>query len=154
LTRKIQFLLSSLVMIGWFFLVSPNAHAEGEITNQVDTATATSNGTIQLTETATATIISSANTAIDQAESTTAQIKVDAAGITSTTETITATIAAGDASIVVAQSAVETATVLSSTLYNSQASLSPGYRNADCQITGSSHRISNSIIFNRKHDCP
>ena len=82
-------------MIGWFFLVSPSANAEGEVTNQVDTATVTSGGAVQLTETATATInpsevIVSANTAIDQAESTTAQIKVDAASITSTTETITA----------------------------------------------------------------
>jgi hypothetical protein len=96
--------------MGWFFIVSPNAHAEDEVTNQVDTTTVTSGGTIQLTETATA-IIESANIAISQAESTTAAIEDAATAITSPTETITATITQAQDSIIQAQTVVDSATV-------------------------------------------
>jgi len=114
---RIKLTISSLFVIGWFLLSSPIAHAENEVTNQVDTATATTGGTIQLSDTATAVIqtppqiIESANVAISQAESQTAIIESNAAAITTITETITATIDQAKDAIVYAQAKVDSATV-------------------------------------------
>ena len=98
-------------------LSSPIAHAEDVVTVQIDTATATSGGSVQLSDTATAVIqspsqiIESANVVISQAESQTAVIESRAAAITTLTETITATINQAQDAIVYAQSSVDSATV-------------------------------------------
>ena len=114
---RIKLTISSLFVIGWFLLSSPLAHADNEVTVQVDTATATSGGSVQLSDTATAVIqspsqiIESANVVISQAESQTAVIESRAAAITTLTETITATINQAQDAIVYAQSSADSATV-------------------------------------------
>ena len=124
MTRKIKLFIQILFMLGLLLIVGPNrAHAEGEVTNQVDSATVTSGGFVQLSDSATA-IIESANVSIDQAESQTAQIRVDAVGINTVTEAVTATIESADLSIIQAQSAVESATVANDHLISLQNSLS------------------------------
>ena len=87
--------------------MSPTEKAHAEDTIQL----ATTNQPILDTATVIAQTIESATAAIAQAETTTAQVKVDAQAITSPTETITATIATAEESILQAKSVVDSATV-------------------------------------------
>jgi len=124
MTRKIRTLIQILFILGLLLIIGPNkAHAEDKVTNQVDSATFISGGLIRLSDSATA-IIESANVFIGQAESQTAQIRVDAVGINTVTETITATIQSADLSITQAKSVVESATVANDHLISLQNSLS------------------------------
>jgi hypothetical protein len=88
-------------------LLSPTEKAHAEETIQL----ATTNQPILDTATIVAQTIESATAAIAQAETTTAEVKIDAQAITSPTETITATIATADESILQAKSVVDSATV-------------------------------------------
>lgn len=99
----------------WIILFpSEKAHAEDISSVQVspsDSATATiSAGSTVVIQTPGA-IIDAAQTAINQAETTTALIEAQAIAITSPTETITATITQAQDSIVQAQAVVDSATV-------------------------------------------
>ena len=103
--------------MGWLFIVGPSlAHAD-EVTVQPSEPNTTTSGTVQLSDTATATIqppaaiIESAQNQILQAETATAQIQIQAQNITQPTDTITATIAQAQNSIVQAQAVVDSATV-------------------------------------------
>jgi chromosome segregation ATPase len=87
--------------------MSPTEKAHAEETIQLATTTQP----ILDTVTVIAQTIESANTAIAQAETTTAEVKIDAQAITSPTETITATIAIAEDSILQAKSVVDSATV-------------------------------------------
>ena len=88
-------------------IMSPTEKAHAEETIQLATTTQP----ILDTVTVIAQTIESANTAIAQAETTTAEVKIDAQAITSPTETITATIAIAEDSILQAKSVVDSATV-------------------------------------------
>lgn len=103
--------------MGWFFIASPNAAADEVVTVQIDTATVTTSGLAQLSDTATAVImppsevINLAKVAISQAETLTATIQVQAEAITGNTESVTATIEQAKEAILDVKSLVESATV-------------------------------------------
>lgn len=97
-------------MLWLFFSPADQAYADEVMTVQVDSSTVISQGTVQLTDSATATI-EAAQIAITQAESATALIETQAQAITSPTETITATITQAQDSILQAQAVVDSATV-------------------------------------------
>lgn len=99
-----------LIMLWLVFSQADQAYADEVVSAQVETATVTNVITIQLSDTATATI-EAAQTAITQAESATALIETQAVAITSPTETITATITQAQDSILQAQAVVDSATV-------------------------------------------
>ena len=88
-------------------IMSPTEKAHAEETIQL----ATTNQPILDTATVVAQTIELATAAIAQAETTTAEVKIDAQAITSPTETITATIATAEESILQAKSVVDSATV-------------------------------------------
>ena len=104
---RIRLFYSSLFVIGWLFLFSPNfAYADNP--NQVQVTP--SNEPVLDTAAVISQIISSANTSISNAETATAQVITNSQSINNITETVTATISAAQESISTAQSTVETAT--------------------------------------------
>jgi hypothetical protein len=117
LTRKLQYTLTSLFIIGWLFLFGPSIANAEETTVQIGEPTTSTTGTVQISDTATVTIqtslqiIESANNSISQAETATVQVATSALAITSPTETITATISIAEESILQAKSVVDSATV-------------------------------------------
>jgi len=103
---RIRLLYSSLFVIGWLFLFPPNfAYADNP--NQVQATP--SNEPVLDTSAVISQIISSANTSISNAETTTAQVVINSQSINNITETVTATISAAQESIITAQSTVEVA---------------------------------------------
>ncbi len=117
MTRKLQYTLTSLFIIGWLFLFGPSIANAEETTVQIGEPTTSTTGTVQISDTATVTIqtslqiIESANNSISQAETATVQVATSALAITSPTETITATISIAEESILQAKSVVDSATV-------------------------------------------
>jgi len=98
--------LIALLIFMWT-IMSPTEKAHAEETIQL----ATTNQPILDTATVVAQTIELATAAIAQAETMTAEVKIDAQAITSPTETITATIATAEESILQAKSVVDSATV-------------------------------------------
>ena len=104
---RIRLFYSSLFVIGWLFLFSPNfAYAENPVQVQVTP----SNEPVLDTSAVISQIISSANTSISNAETATAQAITNSESINNITETVTATISTAQESIITARSTVETAT--------------------------------------------
>jgi hypothetical protein len=108
LSRKLKLFLSSLFLVGWLFLIGPNA-AQADDNAQMAVSQATS--PIIDTATIVAQVISDANTQISQAEATQSHTETSMQAISNMTDTITATVQAGEDSIVLARSIVDSATV-------------------------------------------
>ena len=108
MSRKLKLFLSSLFLVGWLFLVGPNA-AQADDNAQMAVSQATS--PIIDTATVIAQVISNANTQISQAETTQSHTETSMQAISGITDTITATVQAGEDSIILARSIVDSATV-------------------------------------------
>lgn len=108
MSRKLKLFLSSLFLVGWLFLIGPNA-AQADDNAQMAVSQATS--PIIDTATIVAQVISDANTQISQAEATQSHTETSMQAISNMTDTITATVQAGEDSIVLARSIVDSATV-------------------------------------------
>ena len=108
MSRKLKLFLSSLFLVGWLFLVGPNA-AQADDNAQMVVSQATS--PIIDTVTVIAQVISDANTQISQAETTQSHIETRMQAISGITDTITVTVQAAEDSISTAKSIVDSATV-------------------------------------------
>jgi hypothetical protein len=107
LSRKLKLFISSLFLVGWLFLVGPNA-AQADDNAQMAVSQATS--PIIDTATIIAQVISNANIQISQAETTQSHIETSMQAISGMTDTITATVQSAKDSILIAKSVVDSAT--------------------------------------------